>query len=454
MRAFRKLSIRKSLWVGVGLAAACAFVGGAVLSLYLRALDGRDAAKARAVALAEGYAAQAAPVVLTGLSEDTQSFLDRLPLHPGTCLLAILDRRDQALASRGNTALLETLEKLNQVEHFGKTPVAWPIAGDPPRRVPPLILAVVPVPAPDSPEPAAFLVHALRFSETEGLASKRGGIFLVGLGFASLGGVVLGFLWLRSRILMPLVRLAEHAAADHLLGGEQQADSLAERIDEIGEAARAIGEMRQELNEASGRATQLQRSADHRVAAETQRITRELRQVERRISTDPLTRLGNRQLLLDKFTPIFEAQRQAGKDLSVVLLDVDYFKGVNDTLGHKAGDELLVFIGELLQQSLREQDLAIRYGGDEFLLILPSVNITNAAGIAERTLKLFAQQARVLAVHPKPSMSAGVASLLAHQPRSAEDLLNVADQALYEAKKSGRSLVRMGGGRLAVASRR
>jgi diguanylate cyclase (GGDEF)-like protein len=454
MRILPKLSIRGSLWLGVIVAAACVFLVGGLLNLYLRALDSQAAEKLRAVALAEAYAAQVAPVVLTGLSEDMQSFLDRLPLHPGTCLLAVLDRRDQALASRGNSELLDTLERLNRVEHFSKTPAAWPIAGDRRLRVPPLILAVVPVPAPDSSEPAAFLVHAVRCSETHGTALKQTTVFFVGLGLASLGGVMFGFSWLRSQVLAPIARLAEHAGGTRVSGHGQQSDVLVKRIDEIGETAQAIEQMRQELNEASGRAAHLQKSVDYRVAAETERITRELRRVERRISTDPLTRLGNRQLLLDKFTPIFEAQQRAGKDLSVVLLDVDYFKEVNDTLGHKAGDELLVFVGELLQQSLREHDLAIRHGGDEFLLILPSVSIANAAEIAERTLKLFAQQARVLAVQPKPSMSAGVASLLAHQVRSAEELLDMADQALYEAKKSGKSQVRIACGQLAVAGRR
>jgi len=199
------------------------------------------------------------------------------------------------------------------------------------------------------------------------------------------------------------------------------------------------------------RASQLERLADTRIAAETKRMARELRQVEKKIATDPLTNLGNRQLLMDRFAEVVETQKRAGQDLSVILIDVDHFKEVNDTLGHKAGDELLVFVGELLQQCLREHDIAVRYGGDEFLLILPSVSLTNAAAVAERTLRLFAQQARVLSVQPKPSMSAGVASLIAHLPSSAEELLEMADHALYEAKKAGKSQVRVAGGVVVAA---
>jgi two-component system cell cycle response regulator len=187
------------------------------------------------------------------------------------------------------------------------------------------------------------------------------------------------------------------------------------------------------------RASRLEHSISDRVALETERITRELKNAQKAVWTDPLTHLGNRRLLDDKFAEIFAAQRDSKRDLAIVMMDLDNFKVLNDTLGHKAGDELLRFTGELLQQCLREQDLAIRYGGDEFVLVLPSVSSEQARTITDRTITLFAQQARLVPISTKPTMSAGIASLRQHTPISAESLLQMADAALYQAKSSGKA---------------
>lgn len=438
-------SVRKGLWFGAGLAAMCTLVGAGLLFRHQSGLARQQMEKQRAVAMAETYAAQVAPLIRPGRERDVESFIERLPLHPDARLLAVLDRGDHTLAVRGNTALLEDLVAAGPERIMRSSPAAWIIAGNPARRMPSLTLVSVPIASPDIPE-VGFLVYAARLTREDRFAWREMGFFSAVLAGVSLVGTAIGFLWMRGRVLTPLTELAGQVRQASLIADPGIPDVLAGREDEIGATARAIAEMRQELNEWRGKASQLERSVDHRVAAETQKITRELRQVERKAFVDPLTRLGNRRLLLDKFSEIFAAQKKAGRDLSVILIDVDHFKEVNDTLGHKAGDELLVFVGELLEQCLREQDLAIRYGGDEFLLILPSVNVSNAASVAERTMRLFAQQARVLAVQPKPSMSAGVASLLAHHPDSSEQLLEMADQALYEAKRTGKSQVRVASG--------
>jgi len=174
-------------------------------------------------------------------------------------------------------------------------------------------------------------------------------------------------------------------------------------------------------------------------------ITRELHQAQRKAWTDPLTRLGNRLLLEDKLDGIFAQKKQTRQDLVFVMYDVDNFKMLNDTLGHQAGDELLKFMGELLKQCVRKEDLAVRYGGDEFILVLPGVAMANAQSIAERTVRLFSQQANLLAVSPKPTISAGIASLADHQPASADELMRMADKALYAAKNAGKFTVAIHG---------
>jgi diguanylate cyclase (GGDEF)-like protein len=446
MEMSRNLSVRQNLWFGVSLAVMVVLIGAGLLHHYRIGVDKEEAEKLRAVAMAESYAAQVAPSLKVGRQQDVATFVERIALHPSACLLAVFDRRDHSLAARGNTALIERFVRLTPENPSLTEPEAWSFDGDSDRKIPPLTLVAVPIVSPDRTGPLGFLVYAARLSGQDGFPYAKVGQFFAGLAVISLAGVAIGFLWLHSRILQPIADLADEVRAAHVLSDRRTPTRLAGRDDEIGAMARTVIDMRTELREWRGRASHLEHSMDHHVAAETQRITRELRQAEKKVTTDPLTHLGNRRLLLGRFTEIFEAQRQAGRDLSVILIDVDHFKEVNDTLGHKAGDELLVFVGELLQQCLREEDLAIRYGGDEFLLILPSVHASNAASVAERTMRLFAQQARVLAVQPKPSMSAGIASILVHHPATAEDLLELADQALYEAKRAGKSQVRIASG--------
>jgi diguanylate cyclase (GGDEF)-like protein len=248
--------------------------------------------------------------------------------------------------------------------------------------------------------------------------------------------MALGFLWLKRHVLDPLGTLSR-------LGPDVKSSSLKgglplDRSDEIGDLARMLTSMHMDVEEWRSRAARLENSIDDRVAHATERITRELKNVQKKIWIDPLTRLGNRRLLDDKFQEIFEAQKASKKELSIVMIDVDYFKQLNDTLGHRAGDALLEFTGDLLKQCLREQDLAIRYGGDEFVLILSSVTAEQAYAIAERTIAMFAQRSKLLAVPTRPSLSAGIASLSQHGATSAEQLLQMADTALYQAKFAGK----------------
>ncbi|MGQ9649295.1 MAG: diguanylate cyclase domain-containing protein [Phycisphaerae bacterium] len=451
MAAKRNSCIRQSLWFGVSVAVMVVLVGAGLLRHFQLGVDEQEAEKVRAVAMAETYAAQAAALMRSGRGTELEAFVEKASLHPSACLLAVLDRHDHALAARGNKALIKRFVELGSGDPRSLEPAAWSLSGDPEHNVPPLTLVGVPIVQPEGAGQLGFLVYAARLSGQDSFAAGRFVSFFLGLVIVSLVGILAGFLWMRSRVLQPLAELTSQVAAQESSGEEEMPARLTDRGDEIGVIARAIVRERQELKGWQSRALQIERVADTRLAAERQRISRELRQAEKKIATDPLTNLGNRQLLTDKFVEIFDAQKRAGHDLSVILLDVDHFKEVNDTLGHKAGDELLIFVGELLRQCLREHDMAVRYGGDEFLLVLPSVNLSNAAAVAERTIRLFAQQAGVLAVQPKPSMSAGVASLLAHVPASPEELLEMADQALYESKKAGKSQVRVAGG-VAVAA--
>jgi diguanylate cyclase (GGDEF)-like protein len=441
MKPHRGLGIRQTLWFATGLTVMISVLGAGLLYRYQLGLDRWEAERLRILAMTESYAVQAAPLILAGRRGEIDSFVRSLNWHPGSSLLAVCYPDNEVIAARGNKALIGEYVKLARADQPGESARAWRVPGQADRKLPPLNLAAITLHDPRTNEPLATVVYAARLAVDERISPGEVGWFFLSLLGISTLGMVLGFLWLRPRVLCPLHELVREGQSLDRAVDQPLPESLTGRADEIGDLARAIATMRRELYEWYRRATRLERSVDDRVAAQTQKITRELRLAEKQIWTDPLTRLGNRRLMDEKFEEIFRAQVEAGQDLSVVLLDLDYFKEVNDVLGHKSGDEMLVLVGELLKQCLREQDLAIRYGGDEFILVFPSVNADGARAIAERTIRLFTQQARVLRLDPKPSMSAGVASLQSHQPSDSNALLNLADQALYHAKRSGKSQV-------------
>ena len=160
---------------------------------------------------------------------------------------------------------------------------------------------------------------------------------------------------------------------------------------------------------------------------------------------DPLTRLGNRLRLREELEALRGRVERYGHNYSAVLCDVDYFKRYNDHYGHLAGDEVLQNVAETIADHCRSGDTAYRYGGEEFLIILPEQSEEEAAAIAGR-LRRAVEDLRIpheAKEGPPPvvTISAGVATLSAGANKSADDLLGEADTALYRAKQSGRNRV-------------
>lgn len=166
-----------------------------------------------------------------------------------------------------------------------------------------------------------------------------------------------------------------------------------------------------------------------------------LKRAKDEATTDPLTRMRNRAFLDTELESVFKRQREQGAPLSAVMIDVDNFKRYNDTYGHQVGDMLLSFIGSVLRSGVRPSDYAIRYGGDEFLLLLPDTDAQSAAAIAERLLRLFGQHVGKEGKECGVSMSAGVASIPDEECESGHMLVAQADAALYAAKFDGKNTV-------------
>ena len=153
---------------------------------------------------------------------------------------------------------------------------------------------------------------------------------------------------------------------------------------------------------------------------------------------DSLTGLHVRRYFMVRFQEEVSRTERYEKTLSVVMADLDYFKAVNDTFGHTAGDRVLKAVGEYLHASIRDVDCVGRYGGEEFVLLLPETDKTAARGLSERLRKGI--EAMQLGNLPNITISMGVATF-PEDGRTAEELLQKADAALYEAKNKGRNRV-------------
>ena len=156
--------------------------------------------------------------------------------------------------------------------------------------------------------------------------------------------------------------------------------------------------------------------------------------------TDGLTGISNRPNMEQSLLSEFERSKRYNSPLSIVLLDVDHFKDVNDSYGHQKGDEILVTFASVLKKFCRANDTAARYGGEEFLMILPQSNAQGAFKIAERVREEIMKMSFV-GNDSKFSVttSCGVAELNRDYMKNIDQLINVADNAMYEAKNSGRN---------------
>jgi diguanylate cyclase (GGDEF)-like protein len=166
------------------------------------------------------------------------------------------------------------------------------------------------------------------------------------------------------------------------------------------------------------------------------------REIEARIlflaHHDALTQLPNRNLLSDRLAQQLAHSARSAGEFSVVAFDLDGFKGVNDTLGHAAGDQLLEQVANRARHAMRASDTVGRLGGDEFLAILPDTGCEGAQALCRKLLADLAQPYRLGTETVRVSASAGIACHPVHG-REEESLLRAADAALYEAKSAGKN---------------
>lgn len=240
-------------------------------------------------------------------------------------------------------------------------------------------------------------------------------------------------LYLTRFVVRPIRDLVE--SSNDLAAGNLNAQVPVRGDDEIAQLAAAFNSMASEI-----------RGNTERLEGEVARRTAELEQANREITeisiTDALTGCNNRHYLDLQLPREVERAGRYARRLSVMMCDIDFFKAVNDLHGHAAGDEVLRAVGDYLNSHRRAPDWVARFGGEEFVIVLPETTLADAVDIAERArMGIAALDVHVNGVPLPVTASFGVSTFRMGQDDTAQSLIERSDVALYRAKEAGRDRV-------------
>jgi diguanylate cyclase (GGDEF)-like protein len=245
-----------------------------------------------------------------------------------------------------------------------------------------------------------------------GVIQSRERIVLIAIGFSLAIGLCASIV--AGQIILPLASLTQGVL--RVADGELDVCLNIRRNDEFGMVTAMFNEM-------------------------VTRLRRNQQELEQLATTDPLTRLANRKQIMLGLETHIEYFRRYGTELSVLMIDIDHFKTINDRHGHLAGDAVLMQLAQIFREVLRSIDIAGRYGGEEFLIILGQTGFSKAVMTAERIRLAVEQHAFIhLDLRLHVTISAGVAAIT-QADDSGKSLIGQADHALYEAKRAGRNRV-------------
>ena len=216
--------------------------------------------------------------------------------------------------------------------------------------------------------------------------------------------------------------------------GQEPIESLGKVGGKLAPLAGVCQQLLRDLREEKLRIAQLDEEVRQRIASRTEALERRIGALRQQAARDGLTGLFNRRTL-DDYLPEAVERCKAGKTpLCVLMIDIDNFKPLNDTLGHDAGDQMLKSLAQIIRSTIREGDVAFRNGGDEFVVVMEDCTAGVGKGLAERISSLGANFGKTFRVKHPPELSIGIAHLDEVREANAQVLLRAADQALYQTK--------------------
>lgn len=276
-------------------------------------------------------------------------------------------------------------------------------------------------------------------SETEAILSTlRSGLLLI---FSAILPVtILVILLLFFHFAIPLYKLIAHI--NHIGEGNFEAEPfpISNRKDEIGVLAKAFNHMLSLIQKQMKELSDHQKYLEEQVQKRTKELENAKNQLEVISRTDELTKLPNRRDLRDKIQHEAHRANRMQRNFCFIFIDIDKFKNINDTYGHQCGDEVLKAVASTIRQLLRKYDFVARWGGEEFLTLLPETEIPGAKVVAERFRKSIEDlHIEFAGVTIPVTITLGVSQ---YSPELGIDKsIQLADEALYEGKMNGRNRV-------------
>ncbi len=239
------------------------------------------------------------------------------------------------------------------------------------------------------------------------------------------------------KITKPILLLTKRA--DQIANGKLEENEEVLHInsnDEVGLLAKSFMKMSQKLQKSYTELQTLNETLEKKVQERTH-------QLKLLAVTDPLTGLYNRRYFTSASSDILSIAKRKQENLALIMIDIDKFKNINDTYGHKVGDEALIEFANILNKTQRQSDITCRFGGEEFVILLPETDIEGATKVAHKLRKNTEELSIILDSNKsiKFTISLGVSSVDLEKEVNIELALHRADNALYDAKNGGRNCV-------------
>lgn len=254
---------------------------------------------------------------------------------------------------------------------------------------------------------------------------------------------ILVFFWSK-RLMSPILLLtkaAQNMAQGKLEGNE---DLLhIHRNDEVGILANTFKEMSSKLKKSYTELKELNDSLEEKIIERTKDLEASKNELKFLASIDPMTKLYNRRYFSEISEEMFDVNKRKHTNVSLILLDIDNFKSVNDIYGHHIGDDVIISIANILMENTRKDDIVCRYGGEEYIIVLPDTDLESSMKIAHNIRDLVEKMVIKLPREEELQVTISIGVSMANMivDNDIDIAINKADNAMYEAKRSGKNKV-------------